>query len=567
MVQAGTLTTRADGSVALVGQFSGLNTEALVEATILAQRLPAVSLERQISQDKLESTALGELNTILNNLRNSANKLRNEPGFSAAQNNTFQQRSAFLTSSTSTTASSVLGLSVDAGTPTGTYQIEVLQTAKANKLSSGAVANASSAQNVTDTLTIGLSGGTTANISITPDLTLDQIASAINAEQSNTKVRASVLKISDTESRLILTAEETGKDIQLSGSSGEFLTTFGSGGSLETVQTADKARIRVDGISTVIERDSNDINDVISGVKIQLFKEDPGNTITLEVGQNLGGIRTEIESFVASYNALREFYDAQRNFDPNDSNATQPALYSSSILRDALSSVSGILGTGPQGITSGNIATLREVGITLNQESRLVIDSAELEDALVNNPQQLENLFSFTFESSDPNLRVLSRSQAVFPDDFEITIDGVDSSGNITGASVTGLGNVFDISGKVLTGKAGTAFEGLSLFYGGEDGSGSNTITVQNSVGVAEQFFNTLEDFVAPGTGRISERVLQIEEVNSDRTDQIAAIDARLALTRQFLIDRYARLEQALAQADASRRQLEAFANASNNNN
>lgn len=559
MVQAnsGTLTTRADGSTALIGRFSGLNTEALVNAAITAQRLPARSLERQISQSKLESAALTTLNKLLGDFRSAADKLRNPPGISALDKNSFRQKTASLQTDNDAARSSVVSANVQAGAQVGRFQLEILQTAKAHKLSSVGVADAKAALNITDTVTLGLAGATAAEqatLSFAPGESLGKIAAAINGEQSKTGIRAAVLKLSATESRLVLSAEKTGKAIQLSGTSGEFLTKLGAAGALETVQSADKAQIKVDGLSTVIERDSNDINDVITGVELRIAQAKAGAKMTLEVGQDTQAIKTQVEQFVQAYNDLRDFYDQQRNYDPQDSGATKPALFSSPVLRDTMTVVGQVLGGGARGVPSGTFSTLRGIGIKFNKDSKLEIDQGQLDSALTNNPQEFERFFAFSFEPSSPDLRVLSRTQAVFPDDFDIAI--TESGGQVTGATVGGRSDLFEFSGRVLTGKKGTKFDGLKLFYGG---TGSSTIAVKNSVGVAERLYNTLNRFIDSESGQVSKRLKEIEDVNKDRTDRIAAIDARLVLTKKFLVNKYAKLERDLAQAEASRKQLEAF--------
>lgn len=565
MVQAnsGTLTTRADGSTALIGRFSGLNTEALVNAAITAQRLPATSLERQISQSKLESAALTTLNKLLGDFRSAADKLRNPPGVSALDKNSFRQKTASLQTENDAARSSVVSANVQAGAQVGRFQLEILQTAKAHKLSSVGVTDAKAALNITDTVTLGLAGATAAEqatLSFVPGESLEKIAAAINGEQSKTGIRASVLKLSATESRLVLSAEKTGQAIQLSGTSGEFLTKLGTAaGALETVQSADKAQIKVDGLSTVIERDSNDINDVITGVELRIAQAKAGAKMTLDVGQDTQAIKTQVEQFVKAYNDLRDFYDQQRNYDPQDSGATKPALFSSPVLRDTMTLVGQVLGGGARGVPSGTLSTLRGVGIKLNKESKLEINQGELDSALTNNPQEFERLFAFSFESSSPDLRVLTRTQAVFPDDFDISI--TESGGQVTGATVGGRSDLFEFSGRVLTGKKGTKFEGLKLFYGG---TGTSTIEVKNSVGVAERLYNSLDRFIDPGDGQLTKRLKEIEDSNKDRNNRIAAIDARLVLTKKFLINKYAKLERDLAQAEASRKQLEAFLKASN---
>ncbi|KLN60321.1 hypothetical protein WH96_14220 [Kiloniella spongiae] len=560
-MEAGTL-TYVNGSPRITGQYSGFDTNAIVEATLLAKRLPAVRMESTISNNEVQTKAYGELNTLLTSLRNSLNGLRNPPGLSGRDNNIFEAKSAFLTSSTTTAATSILGVSSTNSAAAGVYEIEVLQIATANKISSGTVVDSTAAQGVTDTITLGLTGGTSKDITITADMSLNDIAGAINGVSNDTGVRASVIKVGDNDFRMVMTAEETGKAITLSGA-GNFLGTFGDGAVLSELQAGNKAQIKVDGIATVIERDTNNITDVIDGVTIQLYKAEVGNKIKVEINNNLGGIKTAINEFVETYNTLRDLVKQQRNYDPSSSSSSKPALFGDDILRRVERALSGIVSTGAEGVDSGEINTLALMGVELNDDNKLVVDSTKLDDALVTNLDGVRSVFEFTFKPDDTRLAVISRTKAINVDDFSLVIDGIDGSGNITGASVTGQGNVFDISGNTLKGKVGTAFEGMTMVFVGTPGTGAQTIEVKTSYGIAENFFHSIDDFVKPGSGQLSTRLLEIADASKDLNEKIVAIDARLELTRNFLIEKYSRLEQVLAQADAMRKQLEAQANAS----
>ena len=119
MVSTGTLTF-VDGSPRLTGQYSGFDTGALVEATILGKRLPAVRMESTISNNEVRTTAYNELNTLLGSLQSSLNGLRNPAGLNGIDSNVFENKSGFLTSSTTTAATSLIGVSSKNSSLTGT---------------------------------------------------------------------------------------------------------------------------------------------------------------------------------------------------------------------------------------------------------------------------------------------------------------------------------------------------------------------------------------------------------------------------------------------------------------
>ncbi|MEH6632609.1 MAG: flagellar filament capping protein FliD [Halopseudomonas aestusnigri] len=561
MVSTGNLNF-VNGSPTLSGQFSGFDTNAIIEATLLAKRLPAVRLESTIKDNDLQSTAYTELTTLLANLQTASSALRNPPGLSGTDSNIFETKAAFLTSGNATSAGTLVGVSATNAAAAGTYELEILRLATANKTSSGAVADSTAAQNVADTITIGLVGETTKDIVIEATDTLDEIAAAINAVKGDTNVRAAVIKVADNDFRLVLTAEETGKAITLSGASGQFLTTFGDGAVLSELDPAQTSQIKIDGIATIIERTTNDVSDVVSGVTFQLYKADVGNNIKVEIQNNLATIKEKISDFVQAYNEVRDLVTSQRSYDPQSANAVKPILYGDDILRRVEQSLYGNISTGALGLSATAFNNFAAIGIDIDSENKLTLNDSELDDALVSNLDQLRAVFEFGVTSDTTNFRIISRSNALNIDDFELVISGVDAGGQITGATVTGQGSVFDISGSTLTGKVGTAFEGAVFVYAGAASSGAKTIQVQTSLGIAESIFQTLENFLEPG-GIIPTRLADITDENKSLSTKITDIDSRLAVTRLFLLNKYARLEQSLGQAEAMKKQLEAMANAS----
>src|SRR3546814_16763895 len=88
-------------------------------------------------------------------------------------------------------------------------------------------------------------------------------------------------------SDLVFTAEETNKAIQITGDSGATLAALNvsadNGATFSTeLQPHQPARLYLDGIITVIERDTNEIDDLIDDVTLDIYKAAAGTTNTLE---------------------------------------------------------------------------------------------------------------------------------------------------------------------------------------------------------------------------------------------------------------------------------------------
>src|SRR5690606_16852148 len=82
----------------LTGSFSGLDTAAIIEASIAVKRIPIDRLENKISVTDTRIAAFNEFKALLNTLQSAVNGLRNPPGSAGILANVFEQKSTFISS-------------------------------------------------------------------------------------------------------------------------------------------------------------------------------------------------------------------------------------------------------------------------------------------------------------------------------------------------------------------------------------------------------------------------------------------------------------------------------------
>jgi flagellar hook-associated protein 2 len=324
-ISFGNLSTTS-GTPRLSGSASKLDTESILEATYEAGRLPAVRLEQRTTKNEEKIAAFEGMRSLLDNLKSAADGLRNPPGFFGAQNNVFETKQAFFSSSTATPPRELVGISVANNAAPGSFDLTVKQLATADKLATmstqAANAKLGDAWNggaaFAGTLGIGLDGGPSAAIAVDDDMTIYSLRDRINAERQTTGIRASVLKVADNDYRLVMTAEQTGKAITLNDSSG-----IAGGFVTNQLQTAQPAIFEVDGVE--VTRLGNQVTDLLPGVTIDLFKADENTTISVSIEPSLGDIKERIGSFVQAYNDFRDFAAAQSAVDGNGSRCPTPS--------------------------------------------------------------------------------------------------------------------------------------------------------------------------------------------------------------------------------------------------
>ena len=329
------------------------------------------------------------------------------------------------------------------------------------------------------------------------------------------------------------------------------------------------AQLKLDGIATVIERDSNEIDDLIDNVTLDLYKEDTANgtIVTLEIENDLSAAKTQIDSFVTAYNDVKSFLLSQQVVSEDGEVDASAILFGDNLLRSLGRDLGVDLAQLVDGIGSGALATLRDIGITLNDDGLLVVDSGELDSNLVDKLDEVRGVFGFGFQSSSPDIRLVARNKLLDVGTFTIT----DPGGAIDGTNLqVGGVDAFEVDGSILRGLAGTIYEGMSLAYNrdtADAGAAAKDITITTTLGIAERLYQRLDNYINAGDGLITQEVIRLTAQNETFTDKISELETRLVTYQNMLIDKYAAMEQAIAQAQAMASQLEAFLNAGNKNN
>ncbi|MCB1991161.1 MAG: flagellar filament capping protein FliD [Geminicoccaceae bacterium] len=552
-ISFGSLST-SSGSPRLSGTSSKLDTEAVLQATYEAKRLPAVRLGNKTTTNETKIAAYESMQGLLEGLRSAANGLRNPPGFLGARDNAFETKQAFLGSSTTTAPGEIVGVALANTAQAGSFDLRVTQLATAEKLATpgAAAANATLADawNAGDpfsgTIELGVAGGPTAVIDLDGDLGLYDLRDRINAVRSTTGVGASVLKVADNDFRLVLAAEETGKAITLNDTSG--LT---GGFSTTTLQTAQPAIFEIDGVS--VTRTSNQVDDLMGGVTINLFKAEPGTTVAVSVEPSLGDIKSRIVAFVEAFNALRGFVNEQSAVDASGGPAADAVLFGDRTMRGIMTGLGGIVGGSVAGLDADALGSFRAIGIELDATNQLEIDDAKLDNALLTKLDDVRDIFEFRYRSSSSELAIFARSNALAATTMQLEITDADNDG--TPEAVTINGQAAEIAGSTIKGAAGTAFEGLEFIW---TGRGSTVIDVEASQGLADRVFNFVKPAVDPLDGSIPRAIDSLRDLNGNYAKQMERIEERATRARDLLVERFSAMEAALSLANAMLAQIRA---------
>lgn len=323
----------------------------------------------------------------------------------------------------------------------GNYSLAVTQLAQGTTLQSAAVANSSIAVG-TGTLSI-TAGSSSFSVKITStNNTLAGIANAINNATGNPGVSASIVT-NNNGSYLQLSSSVTGAAngvtvAETDAGTGLKSLTYAPGGTsngLTQTQAAQDAIIQINGAA--YNSASNSISSAISGVTIDaLAVSKTGVTTSLTVAADPSGPTSAINSFVTAYNSLVGVVSGLTSYDSSTGQAG--VLLGDSLLGDFTNLTQGIIAGNNPGPGSASLKSLAQIGVTVNDDGTLSVDSAALGGALQSNPTAVSTLFT------DPTNGVAVRLNSV--------LKTFTQSGGLVDQAVTSLqGSLTDISTQQAT--------------------------------------------------------------------------------------------------------------------
>jgi len=154
------------------------------------------------------------------------------------------------------------------------------------------------------------------------------------------------------------------------------------------------AEISVNGIPYAST--SNTVTGAIPDVTLTLTTADPDTPVTVTVGPDTTSITNSIDNFVTEYNTV--ISDINTQFTINASTSQEGPLGSDTDLRVLQSSLAADVTyttTDSTSVSSG-FTNLAALGITMNNDGTLSVDSSTLSDALSSNPAAVQNFFTNT---------------------------------------------------------------------------------------------------------------------------------------------------------------------------
>lgn len=369
------------GTIAASGVGSGIDILDLVQQLVAAQRLGPEQLydSREASLDG-QLSALGLVKSSLSVFQDNIANLSTPSSFVAYSAQSSDDTVATATAnSNAIDGSFVLRLDSALGD----------QLATANKVRTAGFADATTTEVGTGDVTISNANGDTFTLNFAGggDNTLTEIRSAINNAEDNFGVSANIVTVDDglggTESRLVLTATDTGEDFALTVSADAGISGLDSANLVE-LTGAQNAIFSIDGQTA--SSASNTVTNAISGMTFDLLGE---GTTTISIASDLDAIETNVNAFVEAFNSFQGILSSTASY--NDGNPG--ALFGDATIRSLTSSLRSTISDSVASAT-GTFTSLSSIGITTTESGGLALDSDLLRQALAEDFDSVANIFT-----------------------------------------------------------------------------------------------------------------------------------------------------------------------------
>ncbi len=357
-----------------LGAGSGIDVKALAQSLVDAEKTPRKErIDAKIAKSEAKITGYGAVKYALSNLKTAFGKLNDASDFSSIQPSNTQPSAFGVTASTTAEA--------------GSYSIEVLQTALAQRTASNTFTARDSTLNGGATFNLNLSIGGVAQDPISVTTTTPAgLVSAING--ADLGVTAQLINTGNG-FNVVLTGE-TGEDQSFSMTSDD-----GSGTAVAdlsfvtTLQTATDASFKVNGLA--VTRSSNTVNDVIDGVTLDLYTSTTG-AARLDLNRDTAGIKENVKGLVTAYN---EFEETLKILGDSKSEVEEfgGVLAGESLLQSVRNQVRGFI-TNTSSTPGTTIQAARDVGLSIDRLGKLTLDETKLDTALQNNFAEVSTMFS-----------------------------------------------------------------------------------------------------------------------------------------------------------------------------
>ncbi len=281
--------------------------------------------------------------------------------------------------------------------------------------------------------------------------TLDAVATQIN--EASVGVTALVIDTGDG-FKLSFTSQDTGRANEINiTASNELAAAFNYNASSQTLinnQQAQNAVLTLNGVT--VEKQSNNVDDLIAGVKLDLYIAEPGKVISLDIEMANDFSLDMVATFVDDYNLLVDNLDYyQGTGEEEDDKQGFGELALDTFTRELRMQMQRILAsnTGGYGVIDAGIEFDEDLKhLTFNREQAM--------ELLTNQSDDFNNIFASFGQTSDPLIQFDHINSLATPGEYNVEVTQLASQPQLSVALANAANVIIN-----------------------DDGSGSNSLTLK----------------------------------------------------------------------------------------
>ncbi len=514
-----------------LGAGSGIDTNNLVkQLTAIERAAPQERIDTKRDLTKTQISDFGLLSSALSSLRDAANTLTDPEGM-------FSKTASY----TESTALVPTKLSTDV--QPGTYTFTVEDIAQSQSLTSEIFSDPEDAVGEgTLTLSFGdvtASGG--AMTAFSQDTSVDSVDIVIDSSNNTLEGLRDAINDADVGVQASIVYNGSGYVLQINAQSGannelqiavndsdgDHTDTSGlsrfvfdtSTSNLTHQQDGTDAELTINGFT--VYRESNNIDDIVEGLSLDVRSADPGVPVTITVTEDKSFAEQSIRDFVDAYNSFLETIEPivglyEEEDEEGKAQTLQGSLANDSLVKSMLSQIRTVIGSAVPGLVDSSFTALGAIGIRTELDGTMSIDEDTFSQALEDNFEDIQKLFAPHTSTDDPSIYINSYNNSTRAGEYLIEIDQTPARGEYTG-DVLGL-------------NVGTAFPDY------DSSSSTYTFTIEvngttsEEITVPSDTYETVDDFVVAIQNAINNDV-NLEEKGAEVIVEYDATNNQLIIT------------------------------------
>jgi flagellar hook-associated protein 2 len=441
-------------AISAPGIGSNLPIDSIIEQLMSVESRPLTVLSTKEKSYQAKLSAYGALSSALSSFQSSVSGLTS--------------LSKFQQLSTKTSEATVASATVSSTAAAGSYEVEVIQRAQAQSISTAGQATTTGAIGGNGTTTLSFSFGTISGGDLTggsytgssfgqdakqstgtvtidgSNNSLQGIRDAIN--KANIGVTATIVSDgSAAPNKLVLTSAKTGESssmkIAVDGDPAlQDLLAYDPAGTQKLAQNApaQDALLKINGLD--IASATNTVSGAVDGMTLTIGKK---GTTSIDVTRDTGSIETAVNAFVKSHNELHGTLKYQTGY--NAATKVGGPLVGDATARTIQVSLRNIFSAQPEGL-SGDLTNLSQIGVAFQKDGTLAVDSTKLKAAIASNAADIGKLFATAGTPTDSLVSYVNSSSETMAGNHAVNITALASKGQLVGSAAANTTIIADIN-------------------------------------------------------------------------------------------------------------------------